>query len=232
MELRSDRRAAGGQGCLFFAVPEEARPFQRHLARVNASIKGGTARVTPPRVVISGMGAANAGQAFRDSLTCGPAPDWLLTCGFAGGLDPQLAAGTLIFDADEGHPLTGLLEQAGARRVRFHCAERVAITVEEKQRLRQSTGADAVEMESGVIRRLARAQGWTAATVRVVSDAALEPLPLDFNALMTPQMRLSAWRLAAHLTMSPRTIPGLIRLGRRTQWAAQRLAELLVTLIR
>lgn len=232
MELRSDRRAAAGYGWLFFAVPEEARPFQRRWARVNASIKLGTALATPPRVVVSGMGAANAELAFRDSLGHRPAPDWLLTCGFAGGLDPQLASGTLIFDADEGHPLIGLLEQAGARRVKFHCAERVAITVEEKQRLRQNTGADAVEMESGVIRRLARDQGWTAATVRVVSDAAVEPLPLDFNALMTPEMRLSAWRLAAHLATSPGTIPGLIRLGRRTQWAAQQLAELLVTVIR
>ncbi|NDA69060.1 MAG: hypothetical protein EBY09_20920, partial [Verrucomicrobia bacterium] len=100
----------------------------------------------------------------------------VLTCGFAGGLSAGLAAEQVIFDADERFPLREALIGAGAAPARFHCADRVAVTAREKATLREQTGAEAVEMESGVIRRLCEERGIPSATVRVISDAADESL--------------------------------------------------------
>ncbi len=119
------------------------------------------------------------------------------------------------------------LLSAGAVPGKFYCSVRVAVTAAEKALLWRSTGADAVEMESSVIRSLCRDRGIPGATLRVVSDAANEDLPLDFNALMTSDQKLSIPRLLGKLAMSPRAIPRVMDLQRNTRAAARRLAEVL-----
>jgi adenosylhomocysteine nucleosidase len=151
----------------------------------------------------------------------------LLSCGFAGGLNPYLSSGTVVFASDEDAGLTPLLLSAGACPVKFHCSDRVATTVAEKKRLWEETGADAVEMESEVIRAICKAHGIPSATIRVISDAANENLPLDFNALMTADQRLNYAKLAWTLLRSPGKIPALLRLQRQTQIAARNLGGVL-----
>ena len=122
-----------------FAVKEEARAF-RELVRERANIQ----------VLLVGMGKRNAERAIRAALAEGQ-PQLVLTCGFAGGLRPELAMGTVVFAAEPETGLEPALLAAGAKPARFHCADGVAATAEEKRALREATGADAVEMESQVI---------------------------------------------------------------------------------
>ena len=204
---------------LTFAVKAEAGPFQKLARPLQRS-----------QILVTGIGARNAGESIRRVLSQEP-PKLVLTCGFAGGLNPELATGTVIFSADEDFALSPALLAAGARRARFHCAERVVATAEEKRALRQGTGADAVEMESGVIRAICREHNVPGATVRVISDAADEDLPLDFNRLMDADQNLAYGRLAAALLKSPGKIGALLRLQKQTQAAAEKLAEVLVKVI-
>ena len=162
-----------------FAVKEEARGFQK-LAGERKDLK----------VIFVGMGKRNAERAIRAALVK-ERPQLVLTCGFAGGLRPELAMGTVVFAADPETDLEPALLAAGAKPARFHCAERVAATIEEKRALRESTGADAVEMESQVICDVCRKQKIPSATVRVILDTAKDDLPLDFNQLMTPEQKMS-----------------------------------------
>jgi len=196
-----------------FAVKEEAAPFRRAL---------------PPNVTIlvTGMGAAAAERAVKARLA---ERDWslVLTCGFAGGLNPVLPIGLVLADTDEGFPLRQALFDAGAQPGSFHCAEQVAVTAFEKTMLRERTGVDAVEMESGVIRQLCRERGIPSATVRVISDTAQEDLPLDFNALVNADGKLNLGKLARTVLRRPRKIPALIALGRHSKLAARRLAAVL-----
>src|SRR2546425_2443639 len=72
-----------------FAVREESRPLQKLV----------TSR-SDVRVVLTGIGQQNAAKAICKALT-EESPNFVLTCGFAGGLNPELATGTVIFSADE-----------------------------------------------------------------------------------------------------------------------------------
>jgi nucleoside phosphorylase len=198
-----------------FAVKEEARAFQK-LAGERGNLK----------VILVGMGKRNAERAIRAALA-EDRPELVLTCGFAGGLRPDLAMGAVLFTADPETGLEPALLAAGARPARFHCAERVVATAKEKRTLWEVTGADAVEMESQVICAVCQEQKIPSATVRVILDTANEDLPLDFNQLMTTNQKLSYGKLALALAKSPRKVGALLRMQKEAEAAAGKLAEVL-----
>lgn len=195
-----------------FAVPEEAGPFLRSLP---AGVE----------TLVTGMGASaeRTAKAMLDKRKWA----FVLTCGFAGGLNPALRSETVIFEAPSDFRLHRPLLEAGAVAARFHCAERVAVTAAEKAVLREQTGADAVEMESGIIRRLCHERGLPSATVRVISDSAREDLPLDFNLLVRSDGMINTGKLLGAIFRRPHKIPAVIALGNRSKSAAARLAAIL-----
>lgn len=205
-----------------FAVPEEAAPFRKRVL---------PHKIPRLEVLVTGMGAHNARRGILERLQTGgrPPPAMVLTCGFAGGLVPTLPRGTVVHDSDPEAGLETVLAHAGSRSVRFLCLTRVAVTVAEKTELRRASGAEAVEMESGVIRQVCHEHRIPSATIRVISDAASDDLPVDFNQMMTSDMRLHFGRLAVSLLRSPTAITGLLRLRRQTVDAAHRLASALDT---
>ena len=134
-------------------------------------------------VLITGMGRRNAEESIQRRLAAN-LPALVLTCGFAGGLNPNLPGRTVVFCADEQTGLTTALSALGAVPVRFHCAGRVAITAVEKQQLWQTTGADAVELfeliqsvdSLTLVRKLAAKGANLNARMRVQSNAGLSAL--------------------------------------------------------
>ena len=229
MKTASDSPIRPARVLVCFALPDEAKPFRQRISR-HPEIE----------ILVTGMGQQNAGQSLRAWLarrgggadaSSTDNPPLVLTCGFAGALDPALVSGEVIFSADDELALKPKLLSAGAREVRFHCADRIATTAAEKRSLRQTTGADAVEMESDLIRRLCREHGWPSATVRVISDTADEDLPLDFNLITTADLRMDYAKLAVAIVKSPGKIAALRRLQRQTRHAAERLAETLLRIL-
>ncbi len=224
-EVRSPKPEAGPQGevrkvWVCFAVKDEARPFQKSAAGRRGDV----------RVFLVGIGKRNAERAMRAALAEGR-PRLVLTCGFAGGLRPELCTGTVVFAADPETGLERALLAAGATPVHLYCADRVAVTAAEKRALREATGADAVEMESEPIRAVCREHKIPSATVRVILDPAEEDLPLDFNRLMTPDQKMSYGKLAAALLSSPGKLAALRDLQRRSHTAAAELARVLAGLL-
>ena len=201
-----------------FALTEEATAF-RQLVPSRRNVLS----------LITGIGRKNAETACRELLSR-TSPHRVLTCGFAGGLAPQLKTGDVVFFTEDAG-LTQLLAASGGTAAKFVCAERIATTAAEKAELYRSTGADAVEMESAVIQLICRERGIPCATVRVISDTAGEDLPLDFNRLAKPDLNIHYGKLALAIAKSPGKIPALLKLRRQTRFAAEQLARVLARVV-
>ena len=182
------------------------------------------------RRYITGMGRDNADDAIATAVAQ-IRPRLVLTCGFAGGLNPVLKSNEIVFGADEGSTLHDALQHAGGTPVSFFCARRVAITAEEKQRLWRGMGSDAVEMESESIREYCRERDIPSATVRVISDTALEDLPLDFNTLMSPAQKIHYGKLTWALVRAPFKLAELLAFQQKTVDAAKSLGAFLTKVL-
>jgi len=200
-----------------FAVKEEASPF----------LKNARGRC---RVCITGMGEDNARRALCKALLKFK-PKRVITAGFAGGLNPKLKCGHVLYDEDSNAGFAIKLRQSGARPGTFHCSRRIAVTGEEKKLLWELTGADAVEMESAAIRAICQEKEIPSATIRVISDDAAQDMPLDFNTLMTSEYRLNHPKLFWRILVRPGTIPKLIEFQRQTKTAAAQLGIVLEKLL-
>jgi adenosylhomocysteine nucleosidase len=201
-----------------FAMKEEAAPFRK--------IAAGKSGVS---ILITGIGRDNSRRSLL-TLLAQSTPRRVLTCGFAGGLDPALKIGDVIFEPQDVSSHEKRLH-AGARPGKFFCADRIASTAAEKKKLRDETGADAVEMESAEIHAICRERGIPCVTVRVISDTAHDDMPLDFNQLSKPDMSLDFGKLAWAIAKSPGKIGALMKLQKETAFAAERLAQALAAII-
>jgi len=127
-----------------FAVKEEAKFFLHDNPGAGA-IQGVVTGMGPEeRRREPARGGCRSGAGVRADLR------------FAGGLNPALPLGNGGVRSRFRRGRGGGARRNWARCQRsFHCSKRVAITAQEKRALWESTGADAVEMESSVIRTCA-----------------------------------------------------------------------------
>ena len=202
-----------------FAVKEEMKFFPSQSWK-DSSVQ----------IWVTGIGRRNAAENIRDAIAR-VHPERVITAGFAGGLNPKLQCGDVVYEQDFDAGFARELEDAGAVPARFHCHRRVAITAEEKRDLWRETEADAVEMESSVIRTICREFKIPSATVRVISDDARQDLPLDFNALMTSDDRINYLKLIWAVFSHPDRIPKLIQFQHQTLDAARKLGGVLEDLL-
>lgn len=209
MEITAITHKTAAPVLVCFAVREEARFF--------------TAPTQPvTEVLITGIGVRKTAQALSNYLDSHQ-PGLVLTCGFAGGLNPNHALGQVLFEATEDRQYERNLSRSGALPGRFAHSDRVVVTAAEKAQLFKTTGADAVEMESSAVVSACREGGIPVVILRVISDTATEDLPMDFNRYSTPDGGLSLPRLLLGIAGSPGSIPRLIRFQGRLKVAARSL---------
>jgi adenosylhomocysteine nucleosidase len=192
-----------------FAVREEARFFKPPVQ-------------PSTEVLVTGIGVRNTAQALANYLAA-QQPRLVLTCGFAGGLNPVHPLGQVLFDATDAGEFGFDLTRSGALPGRFTHSDRVVVTSNEKAQLYKTTGADAVEMESSAIVKVCRERGIPVIVLRVISDTATDELPMDFNLYATAGGGLSLPRLLLGIAGSPGSIPKLLQFQRRLKHAAKSL---------
>ena len=204
-----------------FALKEEAAPFRKL-----ASDKPGIS------ILLTGIGRQNAEKSVREFLLNWGAhasgvqfsasrrkysdetseraggtpalPELVLTCGFAGGLNPDLKLGEVVFEVQSSKSkrpksITRYWRKAREiflRRPHRHDRRRKETIARANRRGRGGNGI------GGNPRRL-RERGIPCATVRVISDTADEDLPLDFNALAKADKNLDFGKLFLAVARSP-----------------------------
>jgi adenosylhomocysteine nucleosidase len=157
----------------------------------------------------------------------------LVSFGLAGGLDPFLRPGAVIVAADvldDGERLSAdrvLAARFGAMTGHTVLAgSTVVANATEKQALFAATGAHVVDLESGVVARIARSHGLPFAVVRAVCDPAGQDLPPAALVALGPGGNIGLMRLLQSVLSRPSQIYGLLALARDAARARRALIGL------
>jgi adenosylhomocysteine nucleosidase len=207
------------------ALAAEARPL-------GTGSKGGDGVVTlgdGTLLVVSGVGVSAAAAGARRLAATGARA--LISWGVAGGLDPGLAAGTLVLPRVIISPDN--VSFATATDWREHVRSAIEAlyavctgslltcraplgSVAAKARAFRETGAVAVDMESSAVAEVAAAQRIPFLAVRAIVDGAADELPeAALIAATAGTATLRIFRLLATLARAPGELPALIRLAGR-----------------
>ncbi len=190
--------------------------------------------------VVTGMGAENATRVANAVMNSTYAI--CIACGFAGGLKPEYAVGSILVAEsvqELGHARTlsasrNLAHAArndGATLVKmFLSADHVVRTPAEKSQL--APFAAAVDMESFAILEAALAHRLPAVPIRVISDSSEGKVPVFVDAMLDEKGRVTAAGVLRQVARHPLQLPALIRLGRDSRTAAEALAHFLEAFIK
>ncbi len=183
-------------------------------------------------IAIGGMGRAAARRAATVLLD-GHRPSWMVSAGFAGGLNPALGRYELAlpdevidpegrrFPVHRPDALGGIRSAAG----RLLTVDRLILDASEKRLLHETSGADLVDMESSGVAALCAERLVRFLSVRVVSDDAGTTLPPELGSLMT---KSGSYRVGAALRAvwnRPSRIKDFWNLHEQALESADRLAR-------
>jgi adenosylhomocysteine nucleosidase len=173
----------------------------------------------PDCVVICGGGMSDRleskiREALKDDIA------GIVSFGIAGGLSPDVRAGTIILGnaimaGPERFPADAVwLQRLSAELPQAVLAailgvDRPAVDVAQKARLHAEYGAAAVDMESHVSARLAEAHGLPFVALRVVADPAHRSLPPVASVAMKSDGGLDIAAIVASLMRRPRQLSQL-----------------------
>ncbi len=211
---------------VIFALDREAAPFRRLAKRHRL----------PVRILVCGVGAEAAKRAME---TVGDAA-LVISAGFCGALNPRLKIGDvcLPFSRDAEALRSGARDLASAlgsedsaSRLNLVTVDRLVATPDAKRRLRDQTGADIVDMEADPIRRLCESRSLPFLAVKAVSDTAETALSPALANLLSGG-RVSPARAFVAVLRQPTILLEFRRLARDTRFAAERLSEQLVAIVR
>jgi adenosylhomocysteine nucleosidase len=185
--------------------------------------------------VVIGAGDRERTAALVESAVEGA--ECLMSFGIAGALAPNLRSGDVVLSAEvvcdgqrwqaderfQDH-VTDLAREIGAFRGPVLGASGILATEADKSRAWRETGALAVDLESGVVARIALRAGIPFLVARTIADTACRELPpaalIPLSKAGTPNLA----RVLGSVLRRPRQIRTLIGLARETRMALLALA--------
>ncbi len=181
------------------------------------------------RVGVWLLGAMGAGAAtsLRRRLDASR-PALLISAGFAGGLQSGLTAGDLVLGENHSDPkivATLSLDK------RWHVggvstAPAILERAEDKKRLGLETGCLAGDLETAQLSGVCAERGLPMLSVRCISDALEDDLPVPAEVLLNPQTgRPNPFMLFRYLVSHPSCVTGFGKLLRNAKVAQVQLAE-------
>jgi hypothetical protein len=219
---------ARGGVTIFVAVQMEANAIARTLGLTfrpdRRSATGICARDVPVELKIAGVGAGRL-----DGQTLPLDSQLVISAGLAGALDPSLACGDVVIDAQANG--INLPRAPGVRFGTIHTSDTLVTTAAQKAALFQQTSALAVDMETAPLRRLAECHNTRFIAVRGISDRADEAIDAQIPSLLDPLGRPRATAVAGMLARRPWLLPQLLRLKANSDRALLSAASYLSQLL-
>lgn len=232
------------------ALEEEIEPLVRRLAGGRRErwpglvCRRGALAGREAVLTVTGDGASAAAR-VAGTVCAELRPAALIGVGIAGGLSPDLPAGSLLA---AGSVVAGGVSRtadrdwlaralATGRAVEGGLAtvDRVLATVAAKRELWLRLGRprrQGVDLESAAWAAAAEGRGVPWLVLRAIADPADEALPLPFDRLAAADGGVSRPRVLGHLALRPWRLPAVLELRRRLSDLAARLARLVEEVVR
>jgi nucleoside phosphorylase len=164
--------------------------------------------------------------------------EYLISSGFAGALDKDLKVGHLLVADNFSSPRllsSPKLALADDRTFlgKLQTVPRMIETVEERESLKQKTGAAAVDMETEFVAEVCAAHDLPMLSLRAISDTASEPFPAPAHVLFdVAKQKTDFFRLGSYLLTHPGAFVRLNAFRERVAVARKALADALDTILR
>jgi adenosylhomocysteine nucleosidase len=190
-----------------------------------------------------GVGQAAAARAAADVIALHQ-PQWIISAGFAGALVDALPRGHILMpDAivdEQGQEFNvgfQLSPEALAQSPKLHVGKLLTVkevvrTEAQKRALSEQYDALAVDMETAAIAKVCREQKTRFLSIRIISDAVEDELPLEIEKLMQPgTLARKAGRLAGAIWNRPSSVKDMWQLREDAIKYADRLAKFLAGVV-
>ena len=221
-----------------FALPAESSAFLRRLGNKSTShrkgirtIRGKIADCTI-EVLHTGVGEKTCRQRMASFLQDHQF-DCLISAGFAGALNDKLHTGDLLFAENFSTIQLNEIHSSGnspIHRGKLLTVPAIIDSIEERQKIAQTTGAVAADMETEFIARGCAEHGVPLLSLRVISDSPAEPLPAPPMVLFDIDLQRTDYpRFALYLTSHPTAVWRLTRFAGRVRRERERLANAIVS---
>ena len=235
---------------LVFALGIESTSFVDRMAGVirisGAGFVGREGGLHGRRVVAIEAGVGRrAAERGTHALIAGHKPQWVISAGFAGGLDQRLRMGDIVI-ADRVADLAGRELEIDvnvdaaiqAANPRLHVGRLITVDhiihdAKQKERLGRERQAIAVDMESMAVAEVCRQEKVPFMAVRVISDPVMRDLPRDIDYLV--KRRSTAGRLGAAaraILHRPSSVKDMWQLREDALRASQQLGGFLVGVVK
>lgn len=224
-----------------FALPAESSEFLRCLRNQSRTDRSGIRTIRGAiddravEVLHTGVGEKVCRQRVAKFLQ-DQQFDLLISAGFAGALNDQLKVGDLLV-AKNLSTVDLSSTCASLSSMPIHTGDLLTVPAlidssEERNRIAQTSGAAAVDMETEFIARTCAEHSIPLLSLRVISDALDEPFPAPTKVLFDiEQQRTRLLTLATFFLAHPNRVPRLVQFARRIARVRQILASALVALI-
>ncbi|MEO6806369.1 MAG: phosphorylase [Edaphobacter sp.] len=202
------------------ALPREIKPL----------VRGWKEQILPNKITVytngfavvacAGMGPGRATLAVQAVLRMMPVTA-LFSVGLAGACDPKLHVGDIVragvvVDAQSGERY----DNSQSKQILVSAA--AIASIKEKQRLYESYGASAVDMEAATVARMAQARGLDFQAIKAISDGAHFELQ-ELNRFATHDGQFREIAFAAYSAVRPRLWSKLVHLAANSKRAIQSL---------
>lgn len=221
---------------LLAALPREIKALVRSQPAEPALLRQGIHLYALPRaiVVAGGMGSARVSASFGAALQAASQSGevaGVISIGLAGACAAAVRPGSivepsLVIDSHTGERFETAAPESGPNLV----STQTIASVQEKERLHSTYGAQLVDMEAATVGRLAQANNLNFRAIKAISDAHdFELASLSRFTGRRGQFRTGAF--AVHTALRPRHWRYAAELGRNSKHALGELTQTLTNLL-
>ncbi|HQT64582.1 MAG: hypothetical protein B7Z75_05590 [Acidocella sp. 20-57-95] len=189
------------------------------------------------RFMVEAGGGTPAGAALAAQRLIARGATALVSFGLAGGLNQNFSPGTLLIPArvsdgtDNFDCDAELLAWLGGANIEaLYAGTAIAVTAAQKAQLFNATQADAIDLESGAVARIAREAGRPFAVLRAVADPASRTLPPAALIALNQGGEIQLAAIFASVLRQPTQIPALLALASDAAKARKNLLRKIKTL--